>query len=249
MDAVVAEQMPAVALTDESNLFAMVKFFRAAIAKGVKPLIGVDLWLAEPQERDAPSRLTLLCQSEVGYLNLSRLVSRSYLEGQRRDTPLVERSWLDAGTVEGLIALSGAMDGDVGRSLLVGRPAEARRQLQAWRSLFGDRYYLELQRVGRAGEAAYVPAALELAAECGVAVVATNDVRFLTESDFEAHEARVCIHDGTQLADPTRRRKYTREQYLRSPAEMAAQFAERAKNDITNTHVFNGLFRAIGHCD
>ncbi len=226
MDAVVAEQMPAVALTDESNLFAMVKFFRAAIAKGVKPLIGVDLWLAEPQERDAPSRLTLLCQSEVGYLNLSRLVSRSYLEGQRRDTPLVERSWLDAGTVEGLIALSGAMDGDVGRSLLVGRPAEARRQLQAWRSLFGDRYYLELQRVGRAGEAAYVPAALELAAECGVAVVATNDVRFLTESDFEAHEARVCIHDGTQLADPTRRRKYTREQYLRSPAEMAALFAD-----------------------
>ncbi len=226
MDAVVQAGMPAVALTDESNLFAMVKFYRAGIAKGVKPLIGVDLWLADPLEREAPARLTLLCQNEVGYLNLSRLVSRGYLEGQRRDTPLIERSWLAPGTGAGLIALSGAMDGDVGRCLLVGRPAEARRHLEHWRALFGDRYYLELQRVGRAGEGSYVPAAIALASECGVPVVATNDVRFLAQSDFEAHEARVCIHDGTQLADPARRRKYTREQYLRSPAEMVALFAD-----------------------
>jgi DNA polymerase-3 subunit alpha len=226
MDAVVEAGMPAVALTDESNLFAMVKFYRAAIAKGVKPLIGVDLWLADPSEREAPARLTLLCQNEVGYLNLSRLVSRGYLEGQRRDTPLIDRSWLDAGSVAGLIALSGAMDGDVGRALLSGRPTEARRHLEQWRSLFGDRYYLELQRVGRSGEGSYVPAAVALAAEFGVPVVATNDVRFLTESDFEAHEARVCIHDGTQLADPARRRKYTHEQFLRAPAQMAERFAD-----------------------
>ena len=234
MDAVASAGMPAVALSDESNLFAMVKFFRAAIAKGIKPLIGVDLWFAEGVEREAPSRLTLLCQSEAGYLNLSRLVSRGYLTGQRRDTPLIERSWLDADSVSGLIALSGAMDGDVGRSLLVGRPAEARRQVAAWRQLFGDRYYIELQRIGRTGEASYVPAALELAAECGLPVVATNDVRFLSESDFEAHEARVCIHDGTQLADPARRRKYTHEQYLRTPAEMAALFAD-VPEAIANT--------------
>jgi DNA polymerase III subunit alpha len=226
MDAVAAGGMPAVALSDESNLFAMVKFYKAAIAQGIKPLIGVDLWLAEPVEREAPSRLTLLCQNEVGYLNLSRLVSRGYLEGQRRDTPLIERSWLTAESVEGLIALSGAMDGDVGRSLVVGRPAEARRQLAAWLALFGDRYYLELQRVGRPGEATYVPAALALAGECRVPVVATNDVRFLAPSDFEAHEARVCIHDGTQLADPARRRKYTREQFLRTPEQMRELFAD-----------------------
>ncbi|MEP7311874.1 MAG: DNA polymerase III subunit alpha, partial [Pseudomonadota bacterium] len=226
MDAVATAGMPAVGLTDESNLFAMVKFYRAAIARGVKPLIGVDLWLADPQERDAPTRLTLLCQNETGYLNLTRLVSRGYLEGQRRDTPLIERSWLDAQSVQGLIGLSGAMDGDVGRSLIVGRPAEARRQLHYWQALFGDRYYLELQRVGRNGEAGYIASVLQLAGEAAAPVVATNDVRFLAATDFEAHEARVCIHDGTQLADPARRRKYTHEQYLRSPQEMAELFAD-----------------------
>jgi DNA polymerase-3 subunit alpha len=226
MDAVAAAGMPAVALSDESNLFAMVKFYRAAIAAGIKPLIGVDLWLAEGTEREAPLRLTLLCQSEAGYLNLSRLVSRAYLEGQRRDTPLVERNWLTAEAVSGLIALSGAMDGDVARSLMSGRTVEARRQVLAWQALFGDRYYLELQRVGRSGEAAYISAVTQLAADCDVPVVATNDVRFLAASDFEAHEARVCIQDGTQLADPARRRKYTPEQYLRTPAEMAELFAD-----------------------
>ena len=224
MGAVAGAGMPAVALTDEANLFAMVKFYRAALAKGVKPIIGVDLWIAA--ERDTPHRLTLLCQNEAGYLNLSRLVSRAYLEGQRRETPLIERSWLDAANTRGLIALSGAMDGDVGSLLLLGRPAEARRRLEGWLALFGDRYYLELQRIGRPQEGTYINATVALAAELRVPVVATNDVRFLTAADFEAHEARVCIHDGTQLADPSRRRKYTAQQYLRSPEEMAELFAD-----------------------
>ncbi len=224
MTAVAEAGMPAVALTDEANLFAMVKFYRAALAKGVKPLIGVDL--AIPGERDALHRLTLLCQNEVGYLNLSRLVSKAYLEGQRRETPLIERDWLTPGHTEGLIALSGAMDGDVGSLLLLGRPAEARRRLEGWIALFGDRFYLELQRIGRPQEGEYINAAVALAAELRVPVVATNDVRFLLPTDFEAHEARVCIHDGAQLADPSRRRKYTAQQYLRSPEEMAELFAD-----------------------
>jgi DNA polymerase III subunit alpha len=226
MDAVAERGMGAVALTDEANLFALVKFYKAALSKGIKPLIGVDLWLAEAAEREAPSRLTLLCMDEAGYLNLSRLVSRAYLEGQRRDVPLVERAWLEADAVSGLIALSGAMDGDIGRSLLGGRPAEARRQAQHWHALFPGRFYLELQRVGRAGEEDYLGPAVLLAQELSLPVVATNDVRFLAEADFEAHEARVCIHDGNQLADPARPRKYTRQQYLRSPQEMAVLFAD-----------------------
>lgn len=152
MQAVAQAAMPAVALTDESNLFALVKFYKAALAAGIKPLVGVDLWLTDGGERDPPLRLTLLCQDEAGYLNLSRLVSRGYLQGKRRDTPLIERSWLDADSVAGLIALSGAMEGDVGRSLLAGKASEARRQVQAWQGLFGDRFYLELQRIGRSGE-------------------------------------------------------------------------------------------------
>jgi DNA polymerase-3 subunit alpha len=226
MDAVAEAGMAAVALTDESNLFALVKFYKAALAKGIKPLIGVDLWLAEAGERDPPSRLTLLCMDEPGYLNLSRLVSRAYLEGQRKDTPRVERDWLTPETVAGLIALSGAAEGDVGRALVAGRPAEARRLARAWDELFPARYYLELQRLGRAGEEQWVAATVALAQDLALPVVATNDVRFLKAEDFEAHEARVCIHDGNQLADPSRPRRYTRQQYLRTPEEMALLFAD-----------------------
>jgi len=226
MQATAAAGMPAVALTDECNLFAMVKFYRAALAAGIKPVIGVDLWLRETGEREAPSRLTLLCQNEAGYLNLSRLVSRAYLEGERQATPLIERAWLLPEALDGLLALSGGWEGDVGRALLTGRPALARRQLQHWQQLFGDRYYIELQRVGRSTDADYVTAAVSLAADCGVPVVATNDVRFLTADDYEAHEARVCIRERALLADPARKRRYTREQYLRSAAEMAALFAD-----------------------
>ncbi len=226
MSAVAKAGMPAVALTDEANLFALVKFYKAALAAGIKPLVGVDLWLADGGDRDPPLRLTLLCQSEIGYLNLSRLVSRGYLHGKRRDTPLIERDWLTPDTVAGLIALSGALEGDIGRSLLAGKAAEARRQLQDWQQLFGDRYYLELQRVGRSGEEAYIAGALQLAVECQVPVVATNDVRFLAEDEFDVHEARVCIQDRTQLADPSRQRKYTAKQYLRTPEEMAVLFAD-----------------------
>jgi DNA polymerase-3 subunit alpha len=225
MRATAAAGMGAVALTDECNLFAMVKFYKAALAAGIKPVIGVDLWIQE-EERNGPSRLTLLCQNQKGYLNLSRLVSRAYLEGERQNTPLIPRAWLDREVLDGLIALSGGWEGDVGRALLTGRPAQARRLLKGWLDLFGDRYYIELQRLGRNTDAEYVTAAVQLAAEAGVPVVATNDVRFLSPDDYEAHEARVCIRERTLLADPNRRRRYTREQYLKTPAQMAELFAD-----------------------
>jgi len=227
MDAAAAASMPAIALTDEHNLFAMVKFYREALKQGIKPLIGVDLAVAEPGERSTASRLTLLCMDDVGYRNLTRLVSRSYLEGQQRGAPLVDRSWITRDTTRGLIALSGGTAGDVGRSLASGRPGETERLLAFWLELFGpDRYYLELTRVGRPDEEAAITATVALAELHGVPVVATNDVRFLTPSDFESHEARVCIHDGALLADPSRPRKYTPQQYLRTGAEMAELFAD-----------------------
>ncbi len=227
MDAVRAQGMPAVALTDQCNLFAMVKFYRAALERGVQPIIGVDLLLGEPEEKQGPSRLTLLCQTLGGYQNLARLVSRAFLEGQTlAGLPLVDRAWLDRGTTAGLIALSGATEGDVGRSLLREREQQAEQALEFWLRLFDDRFYIELQRLGRPEERAYLPAALKLAARRGVPVVATNDVRFLDPEDFESHEARVCIHDGTLLADAARTRRYTPQQYLRSVADMNALFAD-----------------------
>ncbi len=227
MRAAAAAHMPAIALTDQHNLFAMVKFYREALRLGIKPIIGVDLSIAEPGERSPPSRLTLLCMNDVGYRNLTRLVSRAYLEGQQRGAPQVERTWMTRATTDGLIALSGGSSGDVGRSLGSGRPGDAERPLAHWLELFGpDRYYLELTRVGRPDEDAAIAATVALAARVGVPVVATNDVRFLTPADFEAHEARVCIHDGALLADPSRPRRYTPQQYLRSGAEMAELFAD-----------------------
>jgi len=224
--ATAAAGMPAVAVTDQSNLFAMVKFYRAAQAVGVKPIIGVDVWVRDPLERAEPSRLTLLCMNSTGYQNLTQLVTRSYLEGRHQGEPMLLRAWLDTHSVAGLIALSGAGEGDVGRHLGNGRVAEAHRAARAWRALFGDRYYLEVQRLGRAEDEPLLEATLALVDELGCAAVATQDVRFLKPGDFEAHEARVCIHDGRQLADASRPRRYTDAQHLKTPEEMAIVFRD-----------------------
>src|SRR5580698_5567861 len=226
IEAVAAAGMPAVAVTDQHNLFAMMKFYREALRAGIKPLVGVDLLVREEGERQAPSRLTLLCQSQGGYRNLARLITRAYLEGQERGVPRIERRWLSRAALEGLIALSGASDGDVGRALVNARERDAERALDGWLTLFPGRFYLELQRLGRPFEEAYIAGAVALAARRGVPVVASNDVRFLTPAEFESHEARVCIHDGALLADAGRTRRYTHQQYLRSPQEMAALFAD-----------------------
>ena len=226
IEATAAVGMPAVAVTDQSNLFAMVKFYRKALAGGVKPIVGVDLHVRESDEHQQPTRITLLCQSQAGYRNVTRLVSRAYLEGQQRGLPAIDRSWLSAQALEGLIALSCAGEGDVGRALANGREEEAEQALEQWLVLFPDRYYIELQRLGRPDEEPYIAAAVTLAARRGVPVVATNDVRFLKSADFDSHEARVCIHDGAQLADPGRVRRYTPQQYLRSPQEMAHLFSD-----------------------
>ncbi len=217
--------MPAVAVTDQSNLFAMVKFYRAAIAAGVKPIIGVDLWVQNPDDVNQPTRLILLCQNHEGYLNLTRLISRSYIEGQHNGTPMIQQAWLQ-GENGGLIALSGGRNGDVGQALLAGNDEAAKRLLEAWKQLFPDRFYLELQRTGRENEEDYLHAAVALAVVAAVPVVATNDVCFLKPENFEAHEVRVCIHGGRTLDDPRRPRLHSEQQYLRSPAEMCELFAD-----------------------
>ena len=222
--AAVDRGMPAVALTDLGNLFAMVRFYRSALAAGVKPIIGVDA-LIDEGESLPPSRLMLLCQNRDGFRNLSELVSKSYAEPRRRGRPVMQRAWL-VDRSAGLIALSGGREGDLGRELLAGREAEARERLEYWLDRFGDRFYLELQRTGREHEAEYNQGAVKLAAGAGVPVVATNDVRFLDATDFGAHEARVCIQQGFTLDDPARPKHYTDRQYLKSGDEMAEQFSE-----------------------
>ena len=217
--------MPAVALTDQSNMFALVKFYRACQNAGVKPIIGVDCWVTSEDDPTQPTKLTLLCINNAGYLNLTELVSKGYTEGQHRGIPMLQKNWF-TGHTEGLIALSGGRLGDIGIALLSENIELATSRLNDWSQLFPDRFYLELQRTGRENEEDYLHAAVELAIKHDVPVVATNEVRFISADDFGAHEARVCIHDGRTLDDPRRPKLYSEQQYLRSPEEMVELFKD-----------------------
>ncbi|MEW6166287.1 MAG: DNA polymerase III subunit alpha [Pseudomonadota bacterium] len=215
---------PAIAITDRNNLFAMVKFYKAAEGAGIKPIIGADLWLEQRTPQEPPERLTLLAQNEAGYRNLAQLISLGYTDGQKRGQPLVRWDWL-AAHADGLIALSGR-DGGVFRAAQADQVASALEQLEALQRLFPDRLYLEVARCRRSGDEDWVAAACALSRHRGVPVVATNDVRFLQRSDFAAHEARVCIAQGRVLADEKRVREHSEEQYLKSAEEMAELFAD-----------------------
>jgi DNA polymerase-3 subunit alpha len=215
---------PAVALTDECNMFALVKFYKACSAAGIKPIGGCDLWISAPDD-PRPWRMTVLCQNRDGYLNLSRLVSRAWREGQHGGRALVDAAWLTPDATAGLIALLGR-ESEIGRIAVNQGTDAAAARLHVLTNLFPDRLYLELTRCGREGEEAWNNAALLLATGHDLPVIASNDVRFLKQDDFEAHEARVCIHQGRVLADPKRPRDYSDQQYLKTPEEMAALFAD-----------------------
>ena len=216
--------MSAVALTDLSNVSALVKFYRAAVDAGVKPIVGADVWIAETPEDSEPARLTLLCANLEGYKNLSQLLTRSHslTPGHSR----ILKQWLSPAALEGLLALSGAERGELGRALIRHRRERAVVVLDDWLELLPGRFYIELRRCGLPGESEYLQRAVELAAARAVPVVATNEVCFLERSDFEAHETRVCIAQGRTLNDANRPRDYSEEQYLKSPDEMAECFAE-----------------------
>jgi DNA polymerase-3 subunit alpha len=218
--------MPALALTDLANLFGLVKFYSAARSAGVKPVIGADCWLQNPGERDKPLRLLLLCSSRAGYLRLCDLLSRAWLRNQHRGRAEISRSWLEEAGTEGLIALSGAVVGDVGQALAADNAEAAERLARAWAQLFPGRYYIELQRAGFAHGEALLARSVALAGRLGLPVVATHPVQFLDRADFKAHEARVCIAQGYVLADQRRPKLFTAEQYFKSQGEMAELFAD-----------------------
>ncbi len=219
-----ADGMGALALTDLANVFGMVKFYRAARAAGLKPIVGCDVWITNEWDRDRPHRLLLLVRSSAGYLRLSELLSRAYLENQHRGRAELRKGWLAEGAA-GLIALSGGMTGDVGGALLADQAA-ADRLAAEWAEIFPGAYYVELQRAGHPHTEAYIDAAVRLAGRLGLPVVAAHPVQFLKREDYKAHEARVCISEGYVLADQRRPRVVTPESYLKTQAQMAALFAD-----------------------
>src|SRR5260221_321366 len=220
-----ADHMPALALTDAANLFGMVKFYGAARAAGVKPIVGADCWIENPAERDKPFRLLLLCSSRPGYLRLCELLSRAWLANQFRGRALIARRWLEEGC-EGLIALSGFLAGELAPPLLSDHAESAERIARGYSELFPGRYYIELQRAGQPNGEALLSRSVALAGRLRLPVVATHPVQFLDAEDFKAHEARVCIAQGYLLGDQRRPKAFTPEQYFKSPEEMARLFGD-----------------------
>ncbi|MFZ3220512.1 MAG: DNA polymerase III subunit alpha [Rhodoferax sp.] len=226
IQAAVADGQPALAITDLSNLFGAIKFYKQGRAKGTKPIIGVEIFLEGlGADLAALSRIVLLVQNKQGYLNLSELLARAWTQNVVKAQAVVKLAWLrELG--EGLIVLSGAQAGPVGQALVQGDSERAHAAALQLASLFPHRFYIELQRAGRVDDEAHVAAAVQLAARMKLPVVATHPVQFTAPDDFEAHEARVCIADGEILGNQRRVRKFTREQYFKSAAQMEALFAD-----------------------
>ncbi|GMQ45690.1 DNA polymerase III subunit alpha [Vibrio sp. 10N] len=217
--------MPAMALTDFTNLCGLVKFYGNAHSAGIKPLIGADFAVQSDEFGDELTRITVLAADNTGYNNLTLLISKAYLRGHVQHQPVIDKAWL-AELSEGLIVLSGAKDGEVGKALLKGNQSLAKQCAAFYQTHFPDRYYLELIRTGRADEESYLHFAVDLAEELELPVVATNEVVFVDKELFDAHEIRVAIHDGYTLDDPRRPKRYSDQQYLRSEEEMCELFAD-----------------------
>ena len=217
---------PALAITDLNNLFGAIKFYKAAQAKGVKPLIGADVWVQATGREDAPlARLLLLVQNQQGYLNLCELLSRAWTHEPIKGQSVMRLAWLQERSA-GLLALSGAQMGDVGQALVQGDRQRASDMALQWAAVFPHRFYLELQRCGRPDDELHVREAVQLAARLKLPVVATHAVQYLQPDDHEAHEARVCISEGEILGNQRRVRRFTREQYFKSSAQMKEAFAD-----------------------
>ena len=219
------QEMPAVGLTDHCNFFGLVKFYKAALGAGVKPIIGSDFIISESSDFSDDALVTLIAMNEKGYKNITEIISLAYLEGQSLGVARIKWQWLEQYN-EGVIALSGAKFGAIGTQLLKDNIAQAEVLMQRYMALFPDRFYLEIQRTGRVGDEHYLHAALAMANKFNCPVVATNDVRFASSSDYDAHEARICIRDGDVLDDDKRERRYSDQQYLRTSDEMVELFAD-----------------------
>jgi DNA polymerase-3 subunit alpha len=236
--AAVKDEMGALAITDLSNLFGLVRFYTAARSGGIKPIAGADVWISNPQDPDQPHRLLLLVQNHSGYLNLCELLSRASLDNQSRGRAEVDSAWFSEPAAKaedkaakrslsyGLIALSGARMGEIGTALLGGQEDHAKIIARRYEKLFPKSFYIEVQRGGNPQDEKQLQLACHLASELNLPVVATHPVQFMQKSDFTAHEARVCIAEGELLGNPRRTKKFNDEQYFLTQEEMEKRFAD-----------------------
>lgn len=219
------QQLGALAITDQMNLCGLVRFYGAAHSAGIKPIVGADLWLHAPEFPDEPCRLLVLAKNNQGYKNLTLLISKAYQRGHVMHRPMVDRQWL-AEHQAGLIIISGGKDGDLGKALLKGNQQQAQQISAFYQQYFADHYYIELTRCSRPQEEEYLHLAVAHAEQYQLPVVATNEVVFLQQDDFAAHEIRVAIHDGYTLEDKRRPKRFSEQQYFKTPQQMAELFAD-----------------------
>lgn len=225
IDQTLQNQVPAVAITDMGNLYGAVKFFNKCVAQGIKPIVGAEIYIENPDKVTQPYILVLLVQDEKGYVNLSELLSRGFREGQAHGKPVIEKAWLQ-GKTDGLICLSGGLRGELGAAIMAGRDKLSGSLVAEYQALFPNRFYFEVQRVGRPHEEEYIGGAAKLAAQFQVPLVATNDTHFMQQSDYDAHEVRVCINEGRVLNDTRRVKHHTDQQYYKTADQMIALFAD-----------------------
>lgn len=229
VNAAKSDAMPALALTDLSNLFGAVKFYKAARKEGIKAVLGADVWLENSKKPQQATRALLLVQNDAGYKLLCELLSKAYLENQTRGRPELKPEWFQQSS-EGLILLSGNNDSDIGLALAHNNATLATKLASRWSELFPNRFYLEVQRATDAANAAkqetHVQQVLSIASTLNVPVVATHPIQFITQDDFQAHEARTCIAEGYMLADRRRPKKFSDEQYFKTQEQMTVLFAD-----------------------
>ena len=222
------DAMPAVALTDLSNLFGAIKFYKAARDMGIKPVLGCELWLENTKNRDQAFRLLLLVQNNAGYLKLCQLISKAYLENQYRGRAEIKQAWLE--DTEGLILISGNMQSDIGTALQANNHEAAKQLANTWSAKFPNRFYIELQRTAEPKDAlaqeTLIHHAVSLASQLDLPVVATHPIQFISPDDFKAHEARTCIAEGYMLADKRRPKNFTDQQYFKTQTQMCELFAD-----------------------
>lgn len=217
--------LPAIALTDQTNLCGLVKYYHAAHGAGIKPIIGCDFWVKSAELGNELSRLVILTTNNIGYKNITELISKAYMRGHIQNKAVIDKSWLIEFN-EGLILLSGGREGDIGKALLKGNSELVNEMVLFYQQHFPRCFFLELIRTGRQDEENYIHLAVDLAHQNELPVVATNEVMFLSPEDFDAHEIRVAIHDGFTLDDKRRPKRYSAQQYLRTEQEMCELFSD-----------------------
>lgn len=232
------DEQRALAITDLGNLFGFVKFFKAAKAKNIKPICGVDAWIdariaGDASSADAaPFRVLLLAESQAGYLKICQWLTRAFRENQLRGKALIKPTWFDrddaapGSDTADVFCLSGGWFGDVGLALRYGQSANAERAARVWQQRFPGRYAMEIHRAGFKDEHHFVGASVALANKLKIPVVATHPIQFATAQDFHSHDARVCIAEGYTLGDPRRAQTFNEKQHFLTQAEMVEKFSD-----------------------